>query len=210
MSLDNKKASYDDIAERVRNCKACPLHRLRTNAVPGEGNLSAKIMLVGEAPGKNEDEQGRPFVGAAGQLLSSLLEQAGLRRQDVYITNVVKCRPPNNRTPTEDEVAACIGFLKEEISLVRPKVIVALGNTAGSALMSLAGKQWRGVTAERGRKVKVSIGGVELTVIPTYHPAAALYKPDLKDYLAKDIKEAAEEAEEPARARKTLLDFMGG
>lgn len=210
MSLEDKKAHYDDIAERVRGCKACPLHRLRTNAVPGEGNLNAKIMLVGEAPGKNEDEQGRPFVGAAGQLLNSLLEQAGLGRQDVYITNVVKCRPPNNRTPTEDEVAACIGFLREEISLVRPKVIVALGNTAGSAIMSLAGKRWRGVTAERGRKVRTSIEGVELVVIPTYHPAAALYKPDLKGYLAEDIRKAAEEATEPKGSRRTLLDFMDG
>jgi DNA polymerase len=206
---EEKRELYNSIVEAVRSCRACPLHRLRTNAVPGEGNLEAKVMFVGEAPGRSEDEQGRPFVGAAGQLLNELLLKAGLRRENVYITNVVKCRPPNNRTPTEEEVAACVGFLRQEIALVRPKVIVALGNTAGSTIMGLAGRQWRGVTAERGRKAKVTVEGVEVTVVPTYHPAAALYRPDLKELLAEDIAEAAREASAQG-TRRTLLDFMGG
>ncbi len=205
----DKEEGYRRIAEAVRSCRACPLHRTRTNAVPGEGNLDADVMLVGEAPGRTEDEQGRPFVGAAGQLLNELLERAGMPRQTVYITNVVKCRPPNNRTPTEEEVASCIGYLKDEIRLVRPRVIVALGNTAGSAIFSLAGLRWRGATAERGRQVRATLEGLEVVVLPTYHPAAALYKPDLKDSLANDLALAARLAGRSGRGR-TLLDFMGG
>ncbi|MGC9210001.1 MAG: type-4 uracil-DNA glycosylase [Acidilobus sp.] len=204
----SKEKEYERIVSEIRSCRACPLHRLRTNAVPGEGDLDADVMLVGEAPGRNEDEQGRPFVGAAGQLLNESLDRAGMPRRSVYITNVVKCRPPNNRTPTEEEIAACVGFLKEEIRLVRPKVIVALGNTAGSTLFSLAGLKWRGATAERGRKVRATIEGVEVIIVPTYHPAAALYKPDLKRALQDDLSEAARLVGKGGRSR-TLLDFMG-
>lgn len=207
MPETDKAEAYRRIAEAVRSCRRCPLHKTRTNAVPGEGYLNADVMLVGEAPGRNEDEQGRPFVGAAGQLLNELLERAGMPRPTVYITNVVKCRPPNNRTPTDEEVAACVDYLKDEIRLVRPKVIVALGNTAGSTLFSLAGLRWRGATAERGRRVKVTIEGVSVVLLPTYHPAAALYKPDLKQSLADDISEAARLAGRHGRGR-TLLDFI--
>ncbi len=209
MAEADKAIAYRRVAEAVRSCRSCPLHRTRTNAVPGEGNVDADVMLVGEAPGRTEDEQGRPFVGAAGQLLNELLERAGMPRPTVYITNVVKCRPPNNRTPTDDEVAACVGYLKEEIRLVRPKVIVALGNTAGSTLFSLAGLRWRGATAERGRQVRATLEGISVVLLPTYHPAAALYKPDLKQALADDITEAARAAGRHGGGR-TLLDFMGG
>ncbi|MGC9071469.1 MAG: uracil-DNA glycosylase family protein [Acidilobus sp.] len=205
---EDKREAYEKVAQAIRSCQRCPLYRLRTNAVPGEGNLEADVMLVGEAPGRTEDEQGRPFVGAAGQLLNETLEMAGMPRPSVYITNVVKCRPPNNRTPTDEEVAACVGYLKEEIRLVRPKVIVALGNTAGSALFSLASLKWRGATAERGSRVRASIEGIEVLLLPTYHPAAALYKPDLKRALQDDLSLAARLAGKGAKGR-TLLDFMG-
>jgi DNA polymerase len=208
MGEADKKGAYDRLAEVIRSCRACPLYKGRTQAVPGEGNLDAEVMLVGEAPGKTEDEQGRPFVGAAGQLLTEALERAGLPRPTVYITNVVKCRPPNNRTPTEEEMTSCIKYLREEIRLVRPKVIVALGNTAGSALFSLAGLKWRGATAERGRQVRAKVEGVEVVLLPTYHPAAALYKPDLRGLLEKDLEEAAKLVKRGRQGRRTLLDFM--
>lgn len=176
--------------------------------MPGEGNLYADVMFVGEAPGATEDEKGRPFVGAAGQLLTEAIEATGLKRGDVYITNVVKCRPPNNRTPTDEEVSLCVPYLLEELRLVRPKVVVALGNTAGSTLFRLAGRQWRGITAHRGKAVRASIGGVEVLVYPTYHPAAALYKPDLRDSLFSDVREAIGLVK--AVRRRTLMDFMGG
>ena len=202
----DKRSAYEDLRSRIASCRSCPLWSGRTKAVPGEGNLDSPVMFVGEAPGATEDREGRPFVGAAGQLLNAAIESAGWRREDVYITNVVKCRPPNNRTPNQDEVAACIGYLREEIRLVRPKVIVALGNTAGEALSSLAGRQWRGVTSSRGRPVKVTIEGVDVVLFPTYHPAAALYKPDLKDRFLADVREALGLAR--AGERRTLLDFM--
>ena len=202
----DKRAAYEDLRRRIQSCRSCPLWSGRTKAVPGEGNLDSPVMFVGEAPGATEDREGRPFVGAAGQLLNAAIEAAGWRREDVYITNVVKCRPPNNRTPNQDEVAACIGYLREEIRLVRPKVIVALGNTAGEALSSLAGRRWRGVTSSRGRPVKVTIEGVDVVLFPTYHPAAALYKPDLKDQFLADVREALSLAR--AGERRTLLDFM--
>ena len=203
----DKRGAYESLASRVRGCDRCPLHSTRTNAVPGDGNLDAKVMLVGEAPGRTEDEQGKPFVGAAGQLLNSIIEASGHRREELYITNVVKCRPPNNRTPTESEVLACEEYLREEIRLVRPRVIVALGNTAGSTLFRLAGRSWHGITSERGKEVRVTIEGVEVTLVSTYHPAAALYKPDLKGMLEDDIRKALRLGEGEGR-RRTLMDFI--
>ncbi len=177
--------------------------------MPGEGNLNAEVMFVGEAPGANEDDQGRPFVGAAGQLLTQAINSAGVQRQEVYITNVVKCRPPGNRTPTDEEIDACVGYLFEELAMVRPKVVVALGNTAGSTLFKLAGRQWRGISAHRGKPVRLIVNGQEVLVYPTYHPAAAIYKPDLRDMFMSDVREALGLVRPRGRSR-TLLDFMKG
>jgi len=117
-----------EIAEQVRNCRKCDLWKTRKNAVPGEGNPHAEIMFVGEAPGENEDIEGKPFVGAAGKLLTKLItEVLGLKREDVFITNVVKCRPPQNRDPTEEEMTACSPYLRMQIDIIKPKLIVTLG-----------------------------------------------------------------------------------
>lgn len=115
------------IADEVRVCTACELHRGRTRAVPGEGPVNAEIMFIGEAPGRNEDQQGRPFVGQAGRVLEDLLAEIGLTRDDVWIGNVVKCRPPNNRDPQPEEIAACAGYLERQIALLQPKMIATLG-----------------------------------------------------------------------------------
>lgn len=153
---------------RALGCRACVLNTTRINVVFGCGNRKAKIVFVGEGPGQNEDEQGQPFVGNAGQLLTKIIEAMGLRRDEVYICNVVKCRPPGNRTPLPDEVAACSPFLLEQLELVAPKVIVALGSPAAKALL----KTDVGITKLRGRWH--AFNGIPL--MPTYHPSFLLHQ----------------------------------
>jgi DNA polymerase len=173
--------TLDAVAQRIRTTYCCQtLCPHRTNAVPGEGNPRARLMLIGEGPGATEDATGRPFVGQAGQLLTSILEAIELARDDVYITNIVKCRPPQNRKPLPDEVAACMPYLHRQIALIRPKAIVALGGTAGEALLGVR----RSLGDLRG-KVH-SYGGIPLVV--TYHPAALLRNPNWKKPTWDDIR----------------------
>ena len=166
------------IADQVRKCTLCKLCESRTNAVPGEGSNSAKLMFIGEAPGRNEDEQGRPFVGTAGKLLTEALEEAGLSRKDVFITNVVKCRPPNNRVPTDQERDSCRPYLERQIKLINPKIICVLGRTAYEALL-----KGGSITSNRGKLIEHQKRFYFLTV----HPAAVIYNPQLKSVFKKDI-----------------------
>ncbi|MDH3260319.1 MAG: uracil-DNA glycosylase [Acidimicrobiia bacterium] len=154
------------LAEQAATCTACGLAETRTNVVFGDGSVRAQVMFVGEGPGRNEDLQGLPFVGAAGQLLNRLLSEIGLQRSDTYITNVVKCRPPGNRDPRPDEITACKDFLSGQIRLIDPVVVVTLGNFATKLLL----REERGITRLRGR----AYPWWNRTVIPTFHPAAAL------------------------------------
>jgi uracil-DNA glycosylase len=173
--------SLDAVAERIRTTYCCrTLCPNRKNAVPGEGNSKARLMLIGEGPGATEDASGRPFVGQAGQLLNSILEAIGLKREDVFITNIVKCRPPQNRKPLPDEIASCMPYLHRQIALIRPKVIVALGGTAGEALLGV-----RKSLGELRSRVH-SYGGIPLIV--TYHPAALLRNPNWKKPTWDDIR----------------------
>ena len=173
--------TLDAVAQRIRTTYCCQtLCPHRTNAVPGEGNPGARLMFIGEGPGATEDATGRPFVGQAGQLLTSILEAIELEREDVYITNIVKCRPPQNRKPLPDEVAACIPYLHRQIALIRPKVLVALGGTAGEALLGV-----RKTLGDLRGKVH-SYGGIPLIV--TYHPAALLRNPNWKKPTWDDIR----------------------
>jgi len=184
ISRKSSDDSLEKVAVEVRGCPLCKLARTRKNAVPGEGQLSAKIMFIGEAPGRSEDEKGRPFVGAAGKILDELLKKAGIERSQVFITNVVKCRPPGNRVPDEDEAAACRPYLERQIALIRPKVICVLGRTAYSSL--LGGSS---ITANRGKIVEKSGQKYFLTI----HPAAAIYKKSLLSVLETDLKKLAAE-----------------
>jgi DNA polymerase len=172
--------TLDQVAERIRTTYCCDLCPNRTNAVPGEGNPKARMMLVGEAPGATEDQTGRPFVGQAGQLLNGILEAIGLKREDVYITNVVKCRPPQNRKPLPDEIAACIPYLYRQIALIKPKVIVALGGTAAEAMLGVK----KSLGDLRGKVHR--FGGIPLVV--TYHPAALLRNPNWKKPTWDDVR----------------------
>jgi len=171
------------MADKIKVCTKCRLHENRKNAVPGEGKKDSKIMLIGEAPGKNEDLEGRPFVGRAGELLEELLESVDLERDEVFITNVVKCRPPNNRDPRKDEIKTCNPYLQKQISLIEPEVIVTLGNHATETLVGN-----RGMKKIHGKRFEYE--GFKL--IPMYHPAAGLYNPGLKETMKEDMRKLVE------------------
>lgn len=171
-----------ELEKLALQCTKCKLHEFRTQVVFGVGNPSAEIMFVGEAPGYNEDVQGEPFVGAAGKLLDKVLfEETGLTRNEVYITNVVKCRPPNNRNPEEDEIIACNPYLLKQIEIIKPKVICALGNFAAKTLL---GKN-EGISKLRGRV----FSAFNCKIVPTFHPAAILRNPNLIDVFRSDLKQ---------------------
>lgn len=171
-------ARLSEVAAEVRVCPKCELCRTRTHAVPGEGPADARIMLVGEGPGWHEDQQGRPFVGNAGKFLNELLGQAGVRREQVFITNVVKCRPPGNRDPMPDEIAACAEYLERQIAAIDPDVIVTLGRFSmarwfpGERISRIHGQPKRD-----GRRL----------VVPMYHPAAALHQASLRGAIEEDF-----------------------
>lgn len=168
-----------EIEKDIMNCTKCMLHKSKTHYVPGVGPANAKVMFVGEGPGKDEDIQGLPFVGAAGKLLTQLLSSIGIDRSEVFIGNIVKCRPPNNRVPTPEEVQACIPYLYAQISIIEPEIIVTLGNTPLNALVSPTLK----VSAVHGRLFEKD--GLRFFV--TFHPAAALYHGEYKELLERDF-----------------------
>ncbi|MBA4180923.1 MAG: uracil-DNA glycosylase [Anaerolinea sp.] len=172
-------AIAESLYERVRSCQGCGLARTRTNSVPGEGPLNAEVLLIGEAPGANEDRQGRPFVGQAGQFLDELLAAGGLKRSEVYICNVLKCRPPANRDPGPDEIAACAGYLDEQIQLVDPLVIVTLGRfSMGKFFPQQSISRIHGTFKQANGRF----------VVPMYHPAAALHQQSLRTVILNDFR----------------------
>jgi DNA polymerase len=177
----------DVIEAEVKACRKCELWKGRRNPVPGEGSLNATIMFIGEAPGYWEDVKGRPFVGAAGKLLEEMLSKIGLSRSDVYIANVLKCRPPNNRDPRPSEVQACTPYLDRQIRVIEPKLIVTLGRHSTSHVLPKAELNEGGITRLRGRVYEAELLGLKIRVIPAYHPAAALYNPKYKEALEKDF-----------------------
>ena len=176
-----KPASLEVIAELARNCTKCSLSETRTHAVPGEGNSNAKWVFVGEAPGYNEDQQGRPFVGRAGQLLDSMIQALGMKRGDVFIANVVKCRPPDNRDPRAEEVSQCAGYLHQQLSLINPDVIVALGRVSAQRLLD---------SEEPMAKLRHTVhrfGKLQIPLVATYHPAYLLRRPLEKSKAWEDL-----------------------
>ncbi|MFP3196804.1 MAG: type-4 uracil-DNA glycosylase [Caldivirga sp.] len=204
---ESKVGELRRISEEVEACSKCPLHLTRRRAVPGEGNPNAEVMLIGEAPGEVEDETGRPFVGAAGKLLNSLLQDIGVDRSSLYITNVVKCRPPNNRDPTDEEINACKPYLIRQIAVVRPRRIVTLGRHSTRVILGLGGLRVSEISRVRGRVFRVTIAGVEVEVYPTYHPAAALYNPSIKGVLKEDLARAIRAG---GSGPASILDYLNG
>ncbi|HVW67208.1 MAG TPA: uracil-DNA glycosylase [Candidatus Peribacteraceae bacterium] len=175
--------TLDDVREKIEHWKGIEIAK-HSNPVPGDGNPKADVMFIGEAPGQREDEQKRPFVGPAGKLLSELLESIGLKREDVYITNIVKFRPPDNRDPTPEEKEACLPFLQMEIAIIKPKVLVPLGRHALTQFFTKMS-----ITDAHGKAHKIGDG---TTVFPIYHPAAALHNPGLRQALFDDFKALGE------------------
>ena len=170
--------SLEEVARAVAGCVACPLAKTRLKTVPGEGPAAADILFIGEAPGYHENQQGRPFVGPAGQLLDELLASIGQKRSDVFIANVVKCRPPSNRDPQPDEIAACSEYLDAQIAIIKPRVIVTLGR------YSMA-RFFPGESISKIHGVARQRGGI--TCFAMYHPAAALHQPALRQTLFRDM-----------------------
>ena len=174
-----------ELATSLYNCQRCKLAKMgRTKVVFGVGNPHASVMFVGEAPGFNEDQQGEPFVGAAGKLLNELLQSASLSRGDIYIANVIKCRPPNNRDPEPDEVETCKPFLMQQISMIRPKLVCTLGNWATQTLL----ERKVGITKVKGQAFYMK----DFVIFPLLHPAAALHQGNLLDTLKADFKKLKE------------------
>lgn len=173
--------AFLELRDTALACTACRLAETRNNVVFGVGDPAADLMLVGEAPGKNEDLQGEPFVGAAGHLLDELMAGIGIERDDAYIANVLKCRPPGNRDPKPDEIDSCKGFLREQIRMIHPEVVVTLGNFATKLLLPTE----MGITRMRGQRFNWWLGAV---LIPTFHPAAALRgRPTVKEQMVADF-----------------------
>jgi uracil-DNA glycosylase len=173
----------EDVAALIGACRKCKLCDARTNTVPGEGPATARLVVVGEGPGRTEDETGRPFVGRAGELLTKILEAIKLPREQVFICNIVKCRPPENRLPQYDEIAACLPFLHRQIELVKPKVILAMGGTAAQSLLNT--KQSLGALRNQIHRFR------GIPVVVTYHPAALLRNPNWKRPTWDDVRIAA-------------------
>jgi uracil-DNA glycosylase len=174
--------------DQVANCTRCALAQGRTQVVFGSGDPNADLMFVGEAPGFHEDQQGVPFVGAAGKLLDQLLAGIGLTRADVFVANVLKCRPPGNRDPMPEEIEACEGHLWRQIELIQPHVVATLGNFATKLL---SGKP-TGITRVHGQEQKTTLGGRRVLLYPLYHPAAALYTPKMLEVLQSDFRRIPE------------------
>jgi uracil-DNA glycosylase len=168
----------DQLAQQIRQCTNCPLSLTRKNAVPGEGPSNAQIMLIGEGPGYHENEQGRPFVGQAGKFLNELLNSGGLKREDVFITNVVKCRPPENRDPQESELAACSSYLDQQIAAINPLIILTLGRFSMARFFQSAK-----ISSIHGRASWMD----GRLIVAMYHPAAALHQPNLKADIMRDF-----------------------
>lgn len=183
----NMYNNWEELEKSIEGCKKCKLCSGRNNIVFGEGNKDADIMFIGEGPGADEDTQGLPFVGKAGQLMNKAFQGLGIKKKEVYIANIVKCRPPFNRVPEEDEAQACLDYLRNQVMLVKPKIIVLLGSTA---LKNILGKDY-GITSARGNWIEQK--GIQY--MPTWHPAALLRDESKKVEFWKDLKEVMKKYE---------------
>jgi DNA polymerase len=187
------------LIEEISICKKCSLWKTRKNPVPGEGDVNALIVFIGEAPGRLEDMEGKPFVGSAGELLNRILRKIGLSRSDIYITNLVKCRPPGNRDPHMNEIESCSPYLDQQLKIIKPKIILTLGRHSTSYMFSKVGLTFRSISEVQGKIYEAKMGDSNIYLIASYHPAAALYNMQLEGEIKKSIKLA-----------KDLMNKVGG
>ncbi len=198
-----------DIEREIRSCRKCDLHKTKTNYVPGVGNENAEIVFVGEAPGRDEDARGEPFVGSAGKLLTEMLESIGLSRSDVFICNVLKCRPPNNRDPSPEEVEACRGYLVRQLDVIKPDIIVCLGRFAAKFVFDLFNLEFTSISKVKGRVFEGRRWGKSVKILPVYHPAAILYRPQLREEYERQFGTIRNLLGRKSRGQQTLAEFLG-
>jgi DNA polymerase len=192
ISLSKSEKEIKKMEQDVTNCRRCDLWKTRNNPVAGEGSVTTKVMFIGEAPGYNEDMQGRPFVGKAGKILDELLHSVGIERKEIYIANILKCRPLKNRNPLRKEIKACTPYLDKQIMTIKPKIIVTLGNFASSYVLEKFGFQAERIGEIHGKIFHIKNLLFDTRIIPSYHPAAAVYNPNIKNVLMKDFKSIIE------------------
>lgn len=180
----------EQLNAQIRECRLCPLGKTRTNAVPGEGNVRARVMFVGEAPGASEDKKGRPFCGRAGGVLDEMLEISGLNREDVFIGNILKCRPPDNRNPKDQEIEICTPYLDQQIECIKPAIICCLGNFSSQYVMRKfdLGAKVQGITKIHGNIFIAEASFGKIKILPIFHPAVVTYDINKKPLLAADFK----------------------
>ncbi len=183
MDLDEKQKKIAKLRQQIAECQRCDLHVTRTNTVPGEGDVNADIMFIGEAPGKNEDLQGKPFVGRAGDIFDKLLESISLTRDQIYLCNILKCRPPNNRNPLSSEINFCVGSLDLQIKIVEPKVIATLGNFATTYIFEKFNIPPAKISAVAGKVLDINAKFNVRKIVPVFHPAVATYNVHKLDLL---------------------------
>ena len=186
----NKTQLLNELKKEVEKCRRCPLSKTRTKVVFGTGSMAANLMIVSEAPGYWEDQKGEPFVGAAGKVLNELLESIEVKREEIYIANILKCRPPSNRNPQKEEIEACAPYLDRQIEIIRPEVICTLGNYSTKYIFEKYAleKQIQGISKIHGKVFEPKTLFESIKIIPLYHPAVATYNPNMKETLKEDFK----------------------
>jgi len=185
----SNKGEFEEIKKQILNCRKCDLWKTRKNPVIGEGSTNAKIIFIGEAPGFNEDQKGKPFVGRAGKIFYELLDSINLKRKEIYITNIIKCRPPENRNPKQDEIKACSHYLDKQFEIIKPKIICCLGNFSTSYVMTKFNlkDKIQGISKIHGQIFSFNSLFGQIKIIPLYHPAVATYNMNMLDTLKKDF-----------------------
>ncbi|MEM0350673.1 MAG: type-4 uracil-DNA glycosylase [Archaeoglobaceae archaeon] len=196
--------TLEEVAQEILQCKKCELHKTKTRYVVGSGNEKAEIVFIGEAPGREEDIRGEPFVGSAGKLLSEMINAIGLRRDEVFISNVLKCRPPNNRDPLPEEIEACGEYLLRQLEIIKPNIIICLGRYSTEFIFRTFGLQFTSITKLQGKIFEIDAWEKKVKIIPLYHPAAVLYRPQLRDEYVENFRKIGSLIK---KRQKTLSDF---
>jgi len=183
-----KAKEMEKIKNSIKKCRKCNIYKTRKNPVFGYGSINAEILFIGEAPGYSEDIQGLPFIGRAGKLLNELLESINLKREDVYIANIIKCRPPNNRNPLKSEISHCKDYLEKQIEIIKPKIVVPFGNFASSFVFKKYDLKIDKISKIHGKVFNNNKSSKNIKIIPLFHPAVAIYNPNKKSILLNDFK----------------------
>jgi len=187
-NLMDKANKFEKMSLEIKKCKKCNLYKTRTKPVIGSGSFNSEIFFIGEAPGKNEDILGKPFVGRAGKILDDLLKSINLTKEDIYIANILKCRPPNNRNPQKNEIKKCTNFLDKQIRIINPSIIAPLGNFAASYIFEKFNLKYEKIGLIHGKKFQTNTSFGKIIVIPLFHPAVATYNPNKMSDLLNDFK----------------------